>query len=149
MIVQNVGQGGKANISFTVPATELDMTLDAVREATAELPVDDISSDDQVSKVSVVGLGMAQQTGVANRMFRALANSDINILMITTSEIKISALVSREQSLAALRAVHQAFSLQDRPAGAPETSSKYRFRTAWIFASICRVICGNDEVAGR
>lgn len=121
MIVQNVGQGGKANISFTVPAEELAVTLEAIRTATAELLVDDISSDDQVSKVSVVGLGMAQQTGVADRMFRALADADINILMITTSEIKISALVSRNQSLAALRAIHRAFSLHERPAGAPET----------------------------
>ena len=64
-----------------------------------------------VSKVSIVGLGMATQTGVADRMFRALADEGINIEAITTSEIKISVLVKREQALAALRAVHSEFEL--------------------------------------
>ena len=73
-------------------------------------------SDDSVAKVSVVGLGMAKQTGVAEKMFRALADAGINIQMITTSEIKISVLVSRDQSQQALRIVHQAFELEKPPA---------------------------------
>ena len=67
--------------------------------------------DDQVSKVSVVGLGMASMTGVASRMFKALADKQVNLQMITTSEIKISALVPSSQAIMALRAVHNEFQL--------------------------------------
>src|SRR5690606_22501020 len=102
------------DISFTVPQEELRATLDAVQEAAAELGVDRITHDDQVAKVSVVGLGMARQTGVADRMFLALAEAGINIQMITTSEIKISVLVRRDEALPALRVVHATFNL-DRP----------------------------------
>ncbi|HZN32356.1 MAG TPA: aspartate kinase [Pirellulaceae bacterium] len=112
MIVQNVGESGKADISFTVPRNELDVALEAVREAVKLVGADAITSDDSVAKVSVVGLGMAKQTGVAQKMFRALAAAGINIQMITTSEIKISVLVSRERSQEALRIVHHAFGLE-------------------------------------
>jgi aspartate kinase len=115
MIVQNVGESGHADISFTVPQGELDAALEAVREAAALVKAQGVTSDDQVAKVSVVGLGMAKQTGVAQKMFRALADAGINIQMITTSEIKISVLVSRDQALAALRIVHQAFDLEKEP----------------------------------
>ena len=116
MIVQNVGESGKADISFTVPRNELDAALEAVLEAGAVVGADAITSDENVAKVSVVGLGMARQTGVAQRMFRALAAAGVNIQMITTSEIKISVLVQRDQSLEALRIVHQAFELEKEPA---------------------------------
>src|SRR5262249_46579530 len=84
--------------------------------AASELKAEGVAHDDEVAKVSVVGLGMARQTGVARRMFRALADAKINILMITTSEIKISVLVARSEAAAALRAVHQAFELDKPPA---------------------------------
>jgi aspartate kinase len=116
MIVQNVGQSGKADISFTVPQNELSAALEAVREASELAGVDQITSDDSVAKVSVVGLGMAKQTGVAEKMFRALADAGINIQMITTSEIKISVLVSRDRAAEALRIVHHAFELDKEPA---------------------------------
>jgi aspartate kinase len=115
MIVQNVGESGKADISFTVPKDELPAALEAVREAVGKVGCEGISSDDSVAKVSVVGLGMAKQTGVAQKMFRALADAGINIQMITTSEIKISVLVNRDQSQQALRIVHGAFELEKQP----------------------------------
>lgn len=118
MIVQNVAADGRADISFTVVRDELAATLKAVEEAVAELGAEGFTSDENVSKASVVGLGMASQTGVAQRMFRSLADAGINIQMITTSEIKISVLVDREQGPAALRTVHQAFELQKPPANA-------------------------------
>src|ERR1044071_1488722 len=90
MIVQNVGQDGKADISFTVPKNELPQTLESVRAAAERIGAGSVTSDDKVAKVSVVGLGMAEQTGVADKMFRALAAGGINIQMISTSEIKIS-----------------------------------------------------------
>ncbi len=115
MIVQNVGQSGRADISFTVPRNELDTALEAVREAVALVGAEGITSDDSVAKVSVVGLGMARQTGVAQKMFRSLAEAGINIQMITTSEIKISVLVSRDRAPEALRIVHKAFDLDQSP----------------------------------
>jgi aspartate kinase len=118
MVVQNIGEDGRADISFTVPQDELRVTLEAVQESADELGIERITHDDQAAKVSVVGLGMARQTGVADRMFRALAEAGINIQMITTSEIKISVLVRRDEALAALRAVHAAFELEREPAGA-------------------------------
>ncbi len=116
MIVQNVGAEGKADISFTVVRDELPVTLDTVKELAAELKASGFNHDENVAKISVVGIGMAKQTGVAQRMFRALANAGVNIQIIATSEIKISALVSREQGLAALRAVHAEFQLDREPA---------------------------------
>src|SRR5262249_51640369 len=106
MIVQNVGESGRADISFTVPKDELHTALEALREAAKIVGAEGITSDDSVAKISVVGLGMAKQTGVAQKMFRSLADAGINIQMITTSEIKISVLVSRDRAQEALRIVH-------------------------------------------
>ena len=112
MIVQNVGAAGRAEISFTVLESDLQTSLEAVAESTADWQGVEITHDANVSKVSIVGLGMATQSGVADRMFRALATAEINIQAITTSQIKVSALVEREQALAALRAVHDEFELE-------------------------------------
>jgi aspartate kinase len=114
MIVQNAGAEGHADISFTVLEDDLSKALGAAREAAKELRAEEVLHDANLSKVSIVGLGMATQTGVADRMFRALADEKINIEAITTSEIKVSCLVAREKALAALRAVHNEFEL-DRP----------------------------------
>lgn len=122
MVVQNVGDGGKADVSFTVRRDELSKTLHTLDPLLKVLGADGITHDDQVSKVSVVGANMAEQPGVASEMFRALAQAGVNILMITTSEIKISALVPRSQSTEALRAVHQAFELHHKPVDAKSWS---------------------------
>jgi aspartate kinase len=128
MIVQNIGQSGRADISFTVPQNELDTALEAVREAAKIVSAEDVTSDANVAKISVVGLGMAKQTGVAQKMFRSLADAGINIQMITTSEIKISVLVSRERAQEALRIVHQVFQLDQAPpsvvARSPDRATK-------------------------
>jgi aspartate kinase len=115
MIVQNEAADGHADLSFTVFRDDLPSTLRAVDEAVKELGAEGYNYDENVSKISVVGLGMATRPGVAGTMFRALAEKGINIQMITTSEIKISAVVAREFAQEALRAVHQAFDLQNPP----------------------------------
>ena len=119
MIVQDIGSHGRANISFTVPRSELALTLEAVQPVCQKLGGIRVLFDDHVSKVSVVGRGMARQTGVAAAMFAALAKENINIQMITTSEIKISVLVDRSEAQRALRAVHQAFHLDQPPSVRP------------------------------
>lgn len=115
MVVQNVGTEGHADISFTVSGAELAATLEAVKKPAEQLGAAGVTHDSEVSKVSVVGLGMASQTGVASRMFRSLADAGVNIHMISTSEIKISALVPRSQAITGLRAVHQGFMLDVAP----------------------------------
>ena len=115
MILQTAGHEGKADISFTVVEGELAKALKAVNEAAEALGAGGVSHQANVSKVSVVGLGMATQSGVADRMFRALAEVGINIEAITTSEIKVSCLVARDQGLEALRAVHSEFELGRAP----------------------------------
>ena len=94
-----------------MPSSELAATLDACEEACKSVGATSVSHDESVSKVSVVGMGMATQTGVSHRMFSALASAGINIYMITTSEIKISALVSRDKAQDALRVIHETFGL--------------------------------------
>jgi aspartate kinase len=118
MIVQNVGAEGLANLSFTVLRDDLPATLKAAEHAEAKLKAEGVTYGDDVAKVSVVGLGMANQTGVARRMFRALADEGVNILMITTGDIKISVLVERSQGVAALGALHRAFALDKEAEGA-------------------------------
>jgi aspartate kinase len=117
MIVQNVGQGGRADISFTVPSDDLAEALPLSRRVAERLGADGVSHDDDVAKVSAVGVGMASAEGVAGRMFRALAEAGINVHMITTSEIKISALVDRADAAVAVAAVHAAFGLETPTAG--------------------------------
>ena len=93
--LQDVAQAGRAEVSFTVPQDDLADTLTAAEQAVAELGAGRVQHGTNVSKLSVVGLGMGTHTGVAAQMFQSLADAGVNIGMITTSEIKISTLVSR------------------------------------------------------
>jgi aspartate kinase len=119
MIGQNVGTGGRTTIGFTVLGNELQATLAVLRPLAAELGAD-VQSEDSVSKVSVIGTGMRTHTGVAERMFAALAAEGVNMKMITTGDIKISVLVDKSEGVKALRAVHHAFSLDCARPGAGE-----------------------------
>ncbi|MFN0052995.1 MAG: aspartate kinase [Planctomycetales bacterium] len=120
MVVQNVGTQGLANVSFTVPQDELAETLTAAEEAVGQLGAGKVQHGTNLAKVSVVGNGMQTHTGVAAQMFSALAEAGVNIGMITTSDIKISALVDRNQAQQALAAVHSGFDLhRERPALPP------------------------------
>ena len=115
MIVQNRGADGLADISFTVLEADLEAARKATKEAVAELQAERFVDDATVSKVSIVGLGMADQSGVADRMFRALASEGINIHAISTSDIKVSCLVDRDRGLEALRIAHREFGLETAP----------------------------------
>ncbi len=111
MIVQNLSKEDKPQLSFTVHRNDLKATLAIVREIARAVGAGKVQSEDSVAKVSIVGAGMRTHSGVAERMFAALAAEDINIKMITTSEYKISVLVDRDRGIDALRAVHRAFDL--------------------------------------
>ncbi len=111
MIVQNVSAPGKTDISFTVPRDELPQAQEALEKHERALRSCRITVDREIAKVSLVGVGMRSHSGVAHRMFAALAAQRINIEMISTSEIKISVVIRRKQSDAAVRALHRAFGL--------------------------------------
>ncbi len=111
MIVQNIAQQGRADISCTVTASDLPQALEVARRVAGEIGAAEISSQEGLAKVSAVGVGMESQQGVAGAMFAALAAEKINVHMITTSEIKISVLVHRDDAYRAVTAVHQAFNL--------------------------------------
>jgi aspartate kinase len=111
MVVQNVAKQGFANVSFTVAEAELTSALQAAEMAVTTLDAQKVSHSLGLSKVSVVGHGMQTHTGVAARMFQVLAGRSINIRVVTTSEIKISVLIDRQQCEAAVNAVHEGFEL--------------------------------------
>ena len=111
MIVQNVSHTRHTDISFTVFATDLAKTLKITRQVAGRLGCGPVTTDEQIAKVSVVGLGMRSHSGVAAQMFEALARRKINIEMISTSEIKISVVVRKAHAERAARALHRQFKL--------------------------------------
>ncbi|WP_027008849.1 aspartate kinase [Conchiformibius kuhniae] len=111
MIIQNVGNEGTTDFSFTVPRGDYQPTLDLLGNLKNTIGADEISGDDNVCKVSIVGLGMRSHVGVASKMFRALAADNINIQMISTSEIKISVLIDEKYMELATRVLHKEFEL--------------------------------------
>ena len=114
MIVQNASDAdGRTDLSFTVQKSDFSDTLSAAKEAANELGASGIDFENDVAKISIVGLGMADTPGVAAKMFQTLADAGINILMITTSEIKVSVLVAKDDADQALQAVHSAFGLPE------------------------------------
>ena len=117
MISQSAGEAGKATIGFTVLRTDLATALNVLQPVAAELGATVLGVED-VSKVSVVGVGMRTVSGVAEKMFAAISAENINLKMITTGDIKISVLVDKNDGVKALKAVHAAFQLNQPRKGA-------------------------------
>ncbi|MGQ9610094.1 MAG: aspartate kinase [bacterium] len=113
MIVQSVGKDSEATISFTVSKTDLRDTLKIVQEIGKEIGAKDISADENIAKVSIVGVGMRSHPGVAAKMFGALAKENINIQMISTSEIKLSCVIEEKDTEKAVRIIHDEFNLSE------------------------------------
>ena len=109
IILQSVGRDNKKSISFTIRQDDAERVEKILRDAKEMLGYEDISINTKVAKVSIVGAGMASATGVASKMFEALASAGINIRMISTSEIKISVLINEEDSEKAVKAIHEEF----------------------------------------
>jgi aspartate kinase len=113
MIVQNVSHDGTTDFTFTVTKADLKKALMITNEAAKEVQAREVQSDENISKISIVGLGMRSHAGVATRMFSVLAKNNINIQMISTSEIKISVIVDEKYTELAVRVLHEEFGLQD------------------------------------
>jgi len=111
MIVQNVSRTGATDISFTVPAADLNKTIRTAKDIAKKVGAGDVTFDKDIAKVSIVGIGMRSHSGVAANMFGAIARQGINIEMISTSEIKISCVVSKKHGEEAVRAIHEKFGL--------------------------------------
>jgi aspartate kinase len=111
MIVQNVSRTGATDVSFTVPANDLVKTIKVSKEISKRVGAGDVVADKDIAKVSIVGIGMRSHSGVAANMFAALADNGINIVAISTSEIKISCLVKKKYGERAVRAIHGKFKL--------------------------------------
>jgi aspartate kinase len=117
MIIQNASEDGFTDLTFTVPRVDHQKALGMVKEMAAEVGAGGVTSNTSIAKVSVVGLGMRSHAGVAARMFQVLAQEGINIQMISTSEIKVSAVIDAKYAELAVRSLHQALIEE----GLPET----------------------------
>ncbi|CAN7422954.1 aspartate kinase [Pseudoduganella sp. LjRoot289] len=112
MIIQNQSVDGKTDFTFTVSRGEYQKAVDVLEGQKAEIGYSTLVGDSKVSKISVVGVGMRSHVGVASQMFRTLSEENINIMMISTSEIKISVLIDEKYMELAVRALHKAFELE-------------------------------------
>jgi aspartate kinase len=114
MIIQNVGADGTTDFTFTVHKNEMNKALSILRDKVqGHIQAREISGDDKIAKVSVVGVGMRSHVGIASQMFRTLAEEGINIQMISTSEIKIAVVIEEKYMELAVRVLHKAFALDD------------------------------------
>ena len=111
MIIQNISREGLTDISFTVPRADAKKAMDLVSTLVREIGANDVQLTEDIAKVSIVGVGMRSHSGVAATMFETLAREGINIMMISTSEIKISCVVDAKYTELAVRALHDAFGL--------------------------------------
>ncbi len=113
MIVQNISQDGmSANITFTAPISYINLAKSILQKNNNIIKYNSLKINKNVSKISVIGMGMMSQSGVAQKMFKTLANNNINILAISTSEIKISVLIDEKYTDTAIRSLHEAYNLK-------------------------------------
>jgi aspartate kinase len=111
MIIQNTGADGTTDFTFTVHKNEMEKALSILNQVQAHIGAREISGDDKIAKVSIVGVGMRSHVGIASQMFRTLAEEGINIQMISTSEIKIAVVIDEKYMELAVRVLHKAFDL--------------------------------------
>jgi len=116
MIVQNVGHENTTDFTFTVHRNDFVRAMDIVKAHATAIGAREVSGDDKIAKVSIVGVGMRSHVGIARKMFETLSKENINLQMISTSEIKISVVVEDKYMELAVRALHQAFELEKAPA---------------------------------
>lgn len=114
MIVQNVSREGSTDVSFTVLTSDLASTLRTARSVAQRIGAGEVTTDEGIAKISIVGIGMRSHSGVAAKMFEAMARKRINIEMISTSEIKLSCVIRKAHAERAVRVIHQAFGLSRR-----------------------------------
>ena len=120
LIIQNTSIDGFTDLTFTVPKGDLPQTLELINAVAQEIGAGEVLSDEDIAKVSIVGVGMRNNAGIASHMFAALAQAGINIMMISTSEIKISCVIEDKYTELAVRVLHDAFDLESPPSERPK-----------------------------
>lgn len=120
LVVQDIAEGGTAEISFTVPRQDFAEALTAATEAVNELGRGTVTHGTELSKVSIVGSNMQSHTGVAAQMFKTIAENNVNVLMISTGDIKISVLIHSDQAISTVQKIHESFHLHEQNATSPE-----------------------------
>ena len=120
LIIQNTSIDGLTDLTFTVPKGDLPQTLELINAVAQEIGAGEVLSDEDIAKVSIVGVGMRNNSGIASHMFAALAQAGINIMMISTSEIKISCVIEDKYTELAVRVLHDAFNLESPPSERPK-----------------------------
>jgi aspartate kinase len=113
MIIQNTRAEGQTDLTFTVPKNDFNRALDLQKKVAADIGAEEVFGDENIAKVSVIGVGMKDHSGVASTMFATLARDNINITMISTSEIRISCVIEEKYTELAVRVLHSAFGLDN------------------------------------
>ena len=117
VIIQNTRSGDLTDMTFTVPLTDYDQAMEIVAKVAKDVKAESFSGDKDIAKISIVGVGMRNHSGIATTMFKVLSNEGINISMISTSEIKVSCVIEEKYTELAVRSLHDAFELdKDNPA---------------------------------
>ena len=111
MIIQNIGEGGLTDMSFTVPKTDSRKIMELMKRVVADIGAKGVAVKEDIAKISIVGVGMRSHSGVAAKMFSAMAKEGINIMMISTSEIKISIVIEAKYTELAVRVLHETFEM--------------------------------------
>ncbi|MHB8809645.1 MAG: aspartate kinase [Desulfobulbaceae bacterium] len=111
MIIQNTRAGAMTDLTFTVLRSDYDRAMKLLKEVAKEIKAESVTGSEDIAKVSIVGVGMRNHSGIASTMFQILAKEGINILMISTSEIKVSCIIEEKYTELAIRALHEAFAL--------------------------------------
>jgi aspartate kinase len=114
MIIQNTRPEGQTDLTFTVPKVEFKRALELEEKIAQDIGAEEVFSDKNIAKVSVIGVGMKDNSGVASTMFRTLSKENINIMMISTSEIRISCVIEEKYAELAVRVLHTAFGLDQK-----------------------------------
>jgi aspartate kinase len=120
MIIQNVSHEGYTDLTFTVPRTDFKKALPIVEASAKKIGAEGVKSDENIAKVSIIGVGMRSHSGIASKMFETLSNEGVNIEMISTSEIKVSCVIDDKYTELAVRVLHSAFGLDDENVTAEE-----------------------------
>jgi len=114
MIIQNTRAGDLTDMTFTVPKGDFEQAMEIVQKTAREIGAESVAGDKNIAKVSIIGVGMRNHAGIASRMFDILAKHNVNILMISTSEIKVSCVIDEKYTELAVRALHEGFELDKK-----------------------------------
>ncbi len=111
MIIQNTREGHMTDMTFTVMRNDYARTMELLKKVAADIGAESVTGDESIVKISIVGVGMRNHSGIASKMFQVMANEGINLMMISTSEIKVSCIIEEKYTELAVRALHSAFAL--------------------------------------